>query len=122
MRARLTGDSVPPVPPPVRTEVTETLSPQILSLEHLDAFKKAAVNVLSTQLAEFTFAQIFDGLPTLPSFVEFHSLRNCDGHPATQHETLCDGSVKRFQAFRSAFDPLSLKFSPSVSLTYVNGH
>lgn len=35
-----------------------------LDLDHLDAFQISLWRILSTPLAEYTFAQIIDGLPT----------------------------------------------------------
>ena len=114
MRARQEGPTVPFVFTP-RAEQNETHSPEHLSLDHLGALTRAISNVLLTEIAEFTFAQILDGLPTLSSLREFHSLLDLDDHPVKQHTTLCDGVLERLRAFRSEFDPLSLKFDPYVS-------
>lgn len=67
MRARLEGDYVT-LPPPIPADVTDTMSPENLDSQHLGALKGALNVVLHTDLAEFTYAQIADGLPTLSSF------------------------------------------------------
>ena len=98
-----------------RALLTETRSPEHLDPGHFEALRLALSNLLATDVAEFTYAQIIDGLPTTSSFYDFHSLYDTDDHPAQLHPTLCDGVMDRVYKFRSAFDPLSLKFEPYVS-------
>lgn len=115
MRARL-EEPLTPVPfvPGPRAPITETHSPEHLDPDHLDALRLALSNLLATDVAEFTYAQIIDGLPTTWSFYDFHSLYDTDDHPAQLHENLCEGVMDRVYKFRSAFDPLSLRFEPYV--------
>ena len=101
--------------PSARAPVTATLSPESLSPEHLRALTQAISNVLKTELAEFTFGEILDGLPTWSSFAEFHTLYNTHDHPAQLHPTLCKGIIDTVRHFRSNFDSLSLKYEPNVS-------
>ncbi|KAK3942857.1 hypothetical protein QBC46DRAFT_457253 [Diplogelasinospora grovesii] len=80
---------------------------------HLHAFRRALTNVLSTEVADFTFAQIIDGLPTCASFWEFHYLHWVD-HPVQTHEAVWDGAWKKLHTMKATFDPLSLKFAPNT--------
>lgn len=91
------------------------MSLEDLDVEHLEPFRRALFNILSTTIAEFTFAQIIDGQPTSSVYADDHFFR--DGLPVMQHKNLCPGSVEKTQAFRSGFDILDLKFEPSASNT-----
>ncbi|KAI0018851.1 hypothetical protein F4780DRAFT_499312 [Xylariomycetidae sp. FL0641] len=89
-----------------------------LGPEHLAAASKAIRNVISTEVAEFTFSQIVDGMPTLLSYLDFHSfLRD---HPIGFHEALCDGPVEKTRQLRANFDLLSLTFDSRFLQTYQN--
>ncbi|KAJ4307149.1 hypothetical protein N0V88_000528 [Collariella sp. IMI 366227] len=68
---------------------TGTLS--ALDDAHAAVFKQALARILSTEVAEYTYAEILDGLPTETSFLEFHFYQ--EGHPVfTQnHTSLCPG-------------------------------
>lgn len=116
MRARV-DEPLEPVPfvPGPRAPITETQSPEHLDPDHLDSLRLALTNILATDVAEFTYAQIIDGLPTTWSFYDFHSLYATKDHPAQLHPELCEGVMDRVYQFRSAFDPLSLRFEPYVS-------
>ncbi|KAK3942858.1 hypothetical protein QBC46DRAFT_255539 [Diplogelasinospora grovesii] len=110
-----------PRPPPVRAEAAETQSPEdTLGPVHLKALKTAIMNVLGTELAEFTYAQIVDGYPTNSSFREFHYCE--EDHPVRQQEALCDGAVSVFQSFRSSFNPLTLKFNQATLKAFEQEH
>ncbi|KAI1868788.1 hypothetical protein JX265_006767 [Neoarthrinium moseri] len=111
MRARLEGDYLA-LPPPERGEQTETLSPENLDGEHLNALTTALDHLLRTELAEFTYAQIIDGYPTTDSFHQFDWHPDLPDHPVKLHTSLCDGVLEQARAFRAAFDPLSLRFKP----------
>lgn len=84
-----------------------------LDVEHLESFRRALFNVLSTPIAEFTFAQIVDGQPTRSVYAHDHFFR--DGLPVMQHKNLCHGSLEKTRAFRSDLDILALKFEPRAS-------
>lgn len=99
-----------------RAEATETVTAEHLDVEHLMSFRNAITNIRHTEIAEQTFAQIVDGLPTKSSFSELHSTSKDLGHPASTHVSLCEGVIERTRQFRTTFDILSLKFEPCVSL------
>jgi hypothetical protein len=68
--------------------------------------------VLYTKVAEQTFAQIIDGLPTSQSFSEFHWTP--DGHPVIAHSELCPGMVEKACEFRANFKATMLGFKLPV--------
>ncbi|KAJ2990395.1 hypothetical protein NUW58_g2425 [Xylaria curta] len=89
--------------------------------QHRELFERALRNVLSSGVAELTYAQIADGLP-LKSVVcnsrygPFHV-----DHPMmTMHTELCSGVVERFRSIRSAFNITSLKFDSTLIHAYQN--
>ena len=89
----------------------------MLDDEHRQVFRRAFANVLKTKLAEFTYAQILDGLPTEETILE-----TCDliyDHPVFElkHTSLCDGVLEKVREFRSHFDPSTLVFDESVGQT-----
>lgn len=88
----------------------------VLDAAHAGAFQQVLTRILSSHVAEFTFSEILDGLPTEKSYLDFH-LRIA-GHPVFElkHTSICPGVVQRIREFRDAFDPLTLSFSSSVSL------
>lgn len=48
------------------------MSLQRLDAEHLEPLKLALANLLSTKIAEQTFAQILDGMPIFRVYAEDH--------------------------------------------------
>lgn len=83
-----------------------------LDAEHLASFERALANLLSTPNAEFTYAQIADGMPTSDIYVTNHWFY--EGFPVLDHKELCPGAMDRIRAFRSNFNIASLKFEPKV--------
>ncbi|CAJ2500533.1 Uu.00g033860.m01.CDS01 [Anthostomella pinea] len=80
-----------------------------LDPEHLDAATRAIHNLVSSEIAESTFSQIVDGMPTFMSYVEFHDPP--DDHPINDHETLCPGALEKTRELRAGFEPLTLSFN-----------
>lgn len=87
-----------------------------LDREHLASFKQALANLLSTPIAEFTYAQIVDGMPTSYTYMTDHDFY--DEFPVLNHENLCPGIMDKTRAIRSQFDVLSLKFELKVSANF----
>ncbi|RSL93329.1 hypothetical protein CEP52_013302 [Fusarium oligoseptatum] len=77
---------------------------------HRNTFRGALRNILSTDIAEHTYAQILDGLPTVESQNESYPI--LDGHPVYEldHRELCEGSLDKAHEFRTRFDPSDLLF------------
>ncbi|KAI0145631.1 hypothetical protein GGR57DRAFT_480146 [Xylariaceae sp. FL1272] len=120
MRALISEDSRPPIPPPVRANLAETLPPDNLDPEHLETFTLALTNLLRSDVTESTFAQILDGFPTLSSFGQSHFVELSSDHPLTGHESLCPGAVEKMREFRSTFDIRCLRFSPMALQGFQN--
>ena len=73
----------------------------ILDDERMQTFRRALQNILSTEIAEFTYAQLLDGLPTQESLKEsYPPMRD---HPVHElgHTTVCDGSLEKARELRS---------------------
>lgn len=89
----------------------------IRSERHRNALDRAIKSVFSTELAQFTYAQITDGLPT--SDVAFD--RRYPGvfgeHPIdSNHEELCPGAMERAHEYYEQWNPKILLFDPKVCL------
>lgn len=78
------------------------------------AFRRAISNVLSTELALSTFAQIVDGLPMADTAYNRRMHGLDPDHPVDKHEELCPGVMERTREIRDQFDPSILLFNPAV--------
>lgn len=89
------------------------ISPEHLDAEHLQPLRQALSNILSTPVAESTYAQILDGMP-LSDVYEYNHwyLKN---FPVETHHVLCAGSLEKAIAFRSSFDFTLLQFEAKAS-------
>ncbi|KAF5670125.1 hypothetical protein FCIRC_9033 [Fusarium circinatum] len=83
-----------------------------LGIEHLSPFERALRRILETDIAEQTYAEVFDGLPLSASYLSFQFPQ--DGHPALEHEELLEGSRERVCEFRSSLDISSLLFETTL--------
>ncbi|KAK4040822.1 hypothetical protein C8A01DRAFT_35194 [Parachaetomium inaequale] len=87
--------------------------------EHHRLFCRAVHNVLSTELALFTFAQIVDGLPTLDVAWDRRIPDiSVDDHPIEAHAELCPGVMKRTREIRQQLDLSILTFDPVLISAY----
>lgn len=89
------------------------MSPQDLDAEHGTPLRVALNNLLSTPVAEFTYAQMIDGMPVNTVYAEDHWFR--EDFPVIQHDKLCPGTLEKTRAFRSDFDYSSLSLDSEVS-------
>ncbi|KAH7125827.1 hypothetical protein EDB81DRAFT_698246 [Dactylonectria macrodidyma] len=82
----------------------------VLDVQHQKVFTQALMNILSTNVAGFTYAQILDGLPTEESLLESYVFM--ESHPVYKlnHSKLCDGFLEKAKKFKAQFDPLQLSF------------
>lgn len=98
------------------SEITK-VSISNLTTEHLDIFVKTLSKVLSTNLAERTFSQVIDGLPTCDVYDKYGECRRED---IDAHEEPCPDSVEAFKRFRADFSPNTLEIDSKVggSSTY----
>lgn len=101
--------------PPSATIKFHKSSTDILDEPHRDAVARAISRILSTEIAETTYAQIVDGLP-LPEVLDdaYGNLRLPD-HPAYQHIHLKPGTLDTVRRFREECDLQVLQFDNPVS-------
>ena len=79
------------------------------------AFSRAITNTLATDIAEETFAQILDGLPTAHVALDAGSDPLPDQHPLFHaHEELCPGFLEKIRELRRQFDPETLQLEATV--------
>ena len=84
--------------------------------EHRRLLVGAIARILSTKLAEITYAQILDGLPTGDVAYEAR-IEPYGAHPIDHaHNELCPGMLDKARGFRDAFQPEILAFDSQVSL------
>ncbi|KAH8788253.1 hypothetical protein F5883DRAFT_707253 [Diaporthe sp. PMI_573] len=78
---------------------------------HYSALHRAISNVLETDLAAATYAQIIDGLPTEDVAWDRtrHKLRA--SHPLSDHVELCLGVLDKLNAIKAGFQIDSLMFN-----------
>ncbi|KAK4444017.1 hypothetical protein QBC34DRAFT_488060 [Podospora aff. communis PSN243] len=116
MRARRESfdDDIPS--PATVFEPKEMSNLDSLDDEHASIFRAALTRLLGTELAEHTFAEIVDGLPTKASFSAFHRYFNTTNHPvfALDHTELCPGVIEKTRQIRDEFDPMSLTFKTEL--------
>ncbi|KPM43812.1 hypothetical protein AK830_g2786 [Neonectria ditissima] len=88
----------------------------ILDNEHVAAFRQALERILATPLAEFTYAQILDGLPTEESLED--SYVYMASHPVYKlgHKNLCGGFLEKARDLMAKFDPSDLRLKQSLDL------
>ncbi|KAH8198067.1 hypothetical protein TruAng_007739 [Truncatella angustata] len=82
---------------------SEAISADSLGPEHYDALSKAIHQVLATDLAFETYAQIIDGLPLCDVAWNRYQHRLCQEHPINSHKSLCPGSIEKASSFQDAF-------------------
>jgi len=100
----------PPPRDPLRLPVED-----VLDEPHCAAFRLALANLLSTEIAEITFAQIIDGLPLARVAFSTRGHRDKRYDPVAQHTELCPGVLESTRAFRDAFDATKLALDADVS-------
>ena len=88
--------------------------------EHHRIFLQALSRVTSSELADDTFSQIVDGLPTWDTaYHERRSIRkttiNHAGHPLRKHVRICDGAMEKMKIIKSQFDTEAIPFDGRVS-------
>lgn len=81
---------------------------------HSDALSRAVSAVLATPIAEFTFAQILDGLPTIDTYLDRYRISLRDAHPLRKHKQLCPGVIENLARIHSTLDLSVLNFQPRV--------
>jgi hypothetical protein len=107
------GDKLSQDPKGARASVESSLNGT-----HRDIFNRAISNVLSTDIAEITYAQIIDGLPLADVVQDTANGGLPDAHPIHDaHSELCPGVLEKARAYREAFEPGTLHLDASVRNT-----
>ncbi|KAK3339790.1 hypothetical protein B0T25DRAFT_626566 [Lasiosphaeria hispida] len=82
-----------------------------LNAAHRDVLIRAINNVLATENAIFTYAQIIDGLPVADVAWDRRNLGLWGDHPLEGHEELCAGAFDKAREVCPQWDPAML-FDP----------
>lgn len=90
---------------------------EVLDANHQTVFVTAMSNLLSTEIAEQTFAQIIDGLPLKDVAFGMRIHEYTRYHPVFFHVELCPGVLERARKLRDAFDPRKLRMRTDVRIT-----
>lgn len=101
------------VAPP--THIDKCRADQVLDKDHQRAFTAALLNILRTNVAEITLAQIIDGLPLEDVAFSLRGHRYTIEDPVATHTQLCPGTLEKAKAFREAFDPALMRLRTDVS-------
>lgn len=89
----------------------------ISSVHHRLVLDRAIKNVLSTELAQFTYAQIIDGLPTGDVSWDCRYCGAFGEHPIdSEHEKLCPGALEKAREYYEQWNSEILMFEAKVSL------
>lgn len=83
---------------------------EVFDPDHYHLLVKAIQNILSTELAELSIAQLIDGVPLMMWVFEGRGCLLEKGHPLLERENLCEGALDQARLFRDAFDPAILQF------------
>jgi hypothetical protein len=86
----------------------------IASDHHRRVLDKAIRNVLSAELAIFTYAQIIDGLPIADVAWDRRLPGIMGEHIIDEHEILCPGAIEKAQEYYDNWQPYNLMFDPEV--------
>ncbi|KAM0554062.1 hypothetical protein ACHAPJ_007137 [Fusarium lateritium] len=91
----------------------------IRSERHRHVLDRAIKNVLSTDLAQFTYAQILDGLPTGDVSWDRRYSGVFGDHPIDSgHDELCPGALEKAQEYYEQWNSSILTFDPTAIANY----
>jgi hypothetical protein len=90
------------------------LAIEALDGPHREFLESALSRVLSTEIAEVTYAQIIDGLP-LAEVANDRGTKPPIGHPIHDvHKELCPGVLDRVREFRNNLSPDIIQYDSRV--------
>lgn len=92
------------------------ISIENLSPDHHQILLNAIQRTISTEDAQFTFAQIIDGLPTEDVSGDSRSPGIFGFHPIEEHVDLCLGCMEAAREFCDSWRPSDLRFDSHVRL------
>lgn len=87
---------------------------EVLDADHQAIFATAMSNLLSTEIAEQTFAQILDGLPLRDVAFGMRVFEYNRSDPVFSHVELCPGVLDRTRMLRDDFDPKAMNLRADV--------
>ncbi|KAI7783815.1 hypothetical protein LA080_011288 [Diaporthe eres] len=90
----------------------------VLDKDHQKVFTAALSNILQTELAETTLAQIVDGLPLEHVAFSLRGHRYTSDDPVATLTELCPGAIEKTKAFREGFDPALMTVRTDVLERY----
>lgn len=104
---------------PLRQRISPPSPLDVLDETHRRALNRAVGNVLRTEVAELTYAQILDGLPTVKSVTD--SYPYLKDHPVytINHVDICPGFVELARDHRSVFTMHNMDFNTKVTNTHL---
>ncbi|KAG5662081.1 hypothetical protein KAF25_004320 [Fusarium avenaceum] len=70
---------------------------------HFATLAGALRNILNTDIALITYAQVIDGLPTADVAWDQYANKRHPDNPVNNHKTLCDGVLEKAKEFRANF-------------------
>ncbi|TVY65341.1 hypothetical protein Focb16_v016249 [Fusarium oxysporum f. sp. cubense] len=76
---------------------------------HFELLSRAVRNVLDTDIALITCAQIIDGLPVTDVAWDQYSSKYDPSHPINSHKELCPGALEKAKVFRTNFAMADVK-------------
>ncbi|KAK4657128.1 hypothetical protein QC762_210210 [Podospora pseudocomata] len=86
---------------------------------HYTLLIRAMRNVLSSKLAQFTYAQIIDGLPIEDVAWDQRIPAVCGNHPIEHHPELCPGALEFALEYKDKLDFKLLSFPRELTTKYV---
>ncbi|KAK4171749.1 hypothetical protein QBC36DRAFT_390914 [Triangularia setosa] len=92
---------------------------KLKSTTHYSLFIRAMNNILSTELAQFTYAQIIDGLPIEDVAWDRRIPAVYGNHPIEHHPDLCPGALDCARKQKDEIDFSILSFDPGLINAYI---
>ncbi|KAG8350465.1 hypothetical protein FVEN_g11422 [Fusarium venenatum] len=91
---------------------------RVLDKDRRDASFRALSNMISTDIAEQTYAQILDGLPTEDSLLEGSPY--IEGHPVFELEQtrICERFLEKARRMCATLDPYNMQFDGHLSKSF----
>lgn len=100
---------------PLQTSEGHKKSVAALKQRHRNTLVRAIANVLSSEIAASTYAQIVDGLPLRDTALDVYRGCVCPRHPLLdEHDQLCPGVLEHTRALCRNFDANALEFDSQV--------
>ncbi|KAH6651682.1 hypothetical protein BKA67DRAFT_537542 [Truncatella angustata] len=97
---------------------SDAISADSLGPNHYNALSKAIHQVLTTDLAIETYAQIIDGLPLCDVAWNRYQHRLCQKHPINSHKSLCPGSIEKASSLKNSLDLSWLSYDDKLLRSY----